>query len=150
MAGRNVDDWLYQVGREMSSMADELATGRPRVAGKRFWEPKVDLFEEESRLLIRAEIAGVSGDDIALHYVPERHAIVIRGVREESAPGEGGKRAAHQLEILYGEFSREIALPAVSIDARNIRAQYRNGMLLVMVPKLDRVTVIRTTIVREI
>ena len=139
-----------QVGRGMSSLAEELAAGRPRVASAQSWEPRIDLFEEESRLLVRVEIAGVRGEDIGLHFVPERHALVIRGVREEPAPNEGGRRAAHQLEIMYGEFSREIALPAVSIDARGIRAQYRHGMLFVMIPKLDRVIIARTTLVSEI
>lgn len=144
MPRRDVEEWFIQVGREMSSLAEELSQGRPRVAGTRSWEPRVDVYEEESRILIRVEIAGVRAEDIALHFVPERHALVIRGVRPEAAP-EGGKRAAHQLEIMYGEFAREIALPVVSIDARSIRAQVRNGMLLISIPKLDRVVITRTT-----
>ena len=149
MPRRDAEEWLVQVGRGMSSLAEELAVGRPRVAAGQCWEPRVDLFEEESRLLVRVEIAGVRGEDIGLHFVPERHALVIRGVREEPVPNEGGRRAAHQLEIMYGEFSREVALPAVSVDARGIRAQYRNGMLLVMVPKVDRVIVMRTRVQEE-
>lgn len=148
MPRRDVDEWFVQVGREMSSLAEELAGGRPRVAGAHGWEPRVDLFEEDHRLLVRVEIAGVRGEDIGLHYVPERHALVIRGIRPESIPAESGRKA-HQLEIMVGEFSREIALPPVSIDARAIRAQYTHGMLLVMVPKLDRVVIMRTTIVKE-
>jgi HSP20 family protein len=148
MPRRDVEEWFVQVGREMSSLAEELAQGRPRVAGNRSWEPRVDVYEEESRILIRVEIAGVRGEDIALHFVPERHALVIRGVRPEPA-SDSGHRAVHQLEIMYGEFAREIALPVVSIDARSIRAQVRNGMLLVMIPKLDRVVMKHTTISTE-
>ena len=48
-----------------------------------------------------------------------------------------------------GEFAREVALPAVSIDAGAIRASFRHGMLLVAVPKIDRVIVARTTYVKE-
>jgi HSP20 family protein len=150
MPRRDVEEWLVQVGRGMSSLAEELAAGRPRVAPGKCWEPRADVFEEETRLLVRVEIAGVRGEDIGLHYVPERHALVVRGVRPEPMLDEGVRRAAHQLEIMYGEFSREIALPAVSIDARGIRAQYRNGMLLIMVPKLERVFITHTTIVKEL
>ncbi len=150
MPRRDVEEWYVQVGREMASLAEELAAGRPRWAGKIGWEPRVDLFEEEARLLVRVEIAGVKIEDVALNYVPERHSIVIRGARPEDGPSDGGRRAAHLLEIPVGEFAREVALPAVSIDARAIRAQYRNGILYVSVPKTDRITVVRTTVVREI
>jgi HSP20 family protein len=150
MPRRDVEEWFVQVGREMASLAEEMSTGRPRVAGGRCWEPRVDLFEEDARLLLRVELAGVRGEDIALHFVPERHALVVRGVRPDTLPLEGGRRAAHQLEIMTGEFSREIALPDISIDAGAIRAQVRNGMLLVSIPKLDRFVVTRTTIVGEL
>ena len=149
MPRRDVEEWFVQVGREMASLAEELAPGRPRVAGGHGWEPRVDLFEEPSRLLVRVELAGVRAEDVALHYVPERHALVVRGVRPEGGLGDGGRRAAHLLEIPMGEFAREIGLPAVSVDARAIRAQFRNGMLLVAVPKLDRVTVARATAVED-
>ena len=148
MPRRDVEEWFEQVGREMALMSEEMAAGRPRV-GKPHWEPRVDLFEEEGRLLIRVEIAGVRSEEIALHYVPERHSIIVRGVRPETGLATGERRAAHLLEIPYGEFAREVALPKVSIDARGIRAQYRNGMLLVSVPKVDRVVVMRTTVVKE-
>lgn len=145
MPRRDVEEWFVHVTREMSLLAEEMVPTRPRVASAQSWEPRVDLFEEETRLLLRVEIAGVRADDIALHYVPERHALIIRGVRPELTSDEGVRRGAHLLEIMVGEFSREVALPEVSIDARAIRAQYRNGMLLVSVPKLDRVIVARTT-----
>ena len=149
MPRRDVEEWFVQVGREMASLAEELNAGRPRVAGGMGWEPRVDLFEEEHRLLIRAELAGIRAEDVSLHYVPERHAILIRGIRPEAGPSDGGRRAAHLLEIPMGEFAREVALPAVSIDARAIRASFRHGMLLVAIPKVDRVIVARTTYVRE-
>lgn len=149
MPRRDVEEWFVQVGREMASLAEELSAGRPRVAGKHSWEPRVDLLEEASRLVVRVELAGVRPEDVGLHYVPERHALIVRGVRPETELGPGERRAAHLLEIPVGEFAREIALPQISIDARAIRAQFRNGMLLVAVPKLDRVIVTRTTVVEE-
>ncbi len=149
MPRRDVEEWFVQVGREMASLAEELSTGRPRVAGGHGWEPRVDLFEEASRLLVRVELAGVRSEDVGLHFVPERHALVVRGVRPEMDLGDDERRAAHLLEIPVGEFAREITLPRVSIDARSIRAQFRNGMLLIAVPKLDRVIVTRTTVVED-
>ena len=141
MARREVDEWFWQAGEDLQRLSEEFTRSRPRVASARFWEPRVDVIEEEHRLLLKAEIAGVRGDEIHLLYLPERHALLIRGSRPEDDFSDGNRRGVHQLEIYYGEFQREVRLPDVSIDAKGIRAQYRNGFLLVMIPKLDRIIV---------
>jgi HSP20 family protein len=107
------------------------------------------MVEEDHRLLIKAEIAGMRGDDIHLLYIPERHTVLLRGSRPELDFSDGSRVGIHQLEILYGEFEREIRLPDVAIDAQGIRAQYRNGFLVVMVPKMERVVATRTIRVRK-
>jgi HSP20 family protein len=149
MPRREVEEWFW-LGAELNRLADEMSRSRPVVASSRAWEPRIDLIEEEHRFLIKAEIAGVRGEDIQLLFVPEHHAVLIRGRREEEDLTDGSRTAIHQLEILYGEFQREVRLPDVSVDASNIRATYRNGFLLVMVPKQDNATVIRTVSVRKI
>ncbi len=135
---REVDEWFWQLTGEMSPLAEELTTGRPRVATARFWEPRVDLIEEARRFLLKAEIAGVKAEDIQLLYIPERHSMLIRGVRSEGDHTDGDRQGVHQLEIYYGEFQREIKLPAGDIDSQGIRAQYRNGFLYVLIPKKER------------
>ncbi|AIE86804.1 heat shock protein Hsp20 [Fimbriimonas ginsengisoli Gsoil 348] len=134
----------------MSRFADEMNRTRPAIASGRTWEPRVDLIEEEHRFLIKAEIAGVRGEEIQLLYMPERHSILIKGNRPEEDPVDGCRTGIHQLEIFYGDFSREVRLPDISVDASNIRATYRNGFLLVMIPKQDRVVVARTVRFRKI
>jgi HSP20 family protein len=150
MPRREAEEWFWQIGNEMSRLAEELNRTRPTIASGRSWEPRVDLIEEEHRFLLKAEIAGVKGEEIQLLYMPERHAILIRGNRPEEDPVDGCRTGIHQLEILYGEFQREVRLPDVSIDASNIRATYRNGFLLVMIPKQDRLVVTRTVTFRKV
>jgi HSP20 family protein len=144
MARREIDEWFWQVGTDLERLTEELTNGRPKVATGKCWVPKVDVIEESHRLIIKAELAGVRGDDISLLYLPERHSIMLRGQRPEQDFSDGARTGIHQLEILYGEFEREIALPSVIIDSDGIKAQFRNGILLVMVPKRDRVVVKRT------
>jgi HSP20 family molecular chaperone IbpA len=108
------------------------------------------VFEEEHRIMVRAELAGVRGDDINLLYIPERHSLLLRGVRDEEEICDGTRTGILQLEILYGPFSREVRLPDTPVDANGIRAQYRNGFLIVMIPKMDRVVVSRTITIKEI
>ena len=150
MARRETEEWFWQLGNEMQGLTAEISRSRTSVASARSWEPRVDLVEEEHRLLMKVEIAGVRGEDIQLLYVPERNCMLIRGFRPEEDHTDGRRTSIHQLEILYGDFQREVRLPDVSIDAERIRATYRNGFLLVMIPKYDRHVVVRTVTFRNI
>jgi HSP20 family protein len=150
MPRRDVEEWFWQLGDELQKMNEELTKSRPKIASGRSWEPRVDVFEEQHRFLVRAELAGVKGDEINLTYIPERHSLLLRGVRDEEDICEGTRTGILQLEILFGPFSREIRLPNVPIDASGIRAQHRNGFLIVMVPKMERVVVSKTITIREL
>lgn len=108
----------------------------------------MDLIEEDRRFLLKAELAGVRAEDISLMYLPERHSIILRGVRPERDFTGDAHVGVHQLEIQYGEFQREIRLPDSRIESDSIRAQYRNGFLLILVPKADRV--VTTITVRKV
>jgi HSP20 family protein len=144
MASREVEDFFWQVGSNLQRLNEELQRSRPGLAQGKFWQPNVDLMEDERRFLLKAEISGVRGEDIQLLYLPERHSMLVRGMRREEDIPEDGGRGWHQLEIPYGQFAREVRLPDIPIDADNIRAQYRNGFLLVVIPKQERVVVGKT------
>ena len=143
MPRREIDEWFWQVGSDLERLSDELMNARPKVATAKCWVPKVDVIEESGRLIIKAELAGVRGDDISLLYIPERHSILLRGQRPEQDFSDDSRTGIHQLEILYGEFERDIPLPNVTIDSSGIKAQFRNGILLVMIPKREHVVVPR-------
>jgi len=139
MARREIDEWFWQVGSELQRLSDELYRSGRTVISRRFWEPKVDLLEDASNLIIKAELAGIRGEDIQLLYVPERHSILLRGVRREEDFPDSSRTGIYQLEIYYGDFEREIKLPEIPVDPDGIKAHYRNGFLLVLVPKAAEV-----------
>jgi HSP20 family protein len=133
-----MDAFFWHVGGELQRMSEEMMRLRPQFANRRAWEPRIDLLEDEEHFLVKGEIAGVRGEDIQLLFIPERHVLVIRGTRNEE---ELNCTGAYQLEIYYGEFEREIKLPDVDISPQHIRATYRNGILLVSIPKKVAVAV---------
>jgi HSP20 family protein len=142
MPRRGVDEWFWTYG-DLQRLQGEMLRSRPVVATAKCWEPRVDVIEDERNFIIKAEIAGVRGEDIQLLFLPERHSIMIRGVRsEEEGPSSG--RRLHQLEIPFGEFAREVSLPEVPIEHQNMRAQYKNGFLLVLIPKAETIVVTQT------
>lgn len=136
MAKRDVDDFLWQGGYNLTTLSVELQQRLPRITAKRTWEPHIDLVEEADRVVLKVELAGVSHEEVELIYVPERHCVVVRGNRVEDCGSEQPRAGAYQLEILYGEFQREISMPAnVDINPESVRALFRNGLLIALFPK---------------
>lgn len=92
------------------------------------WRPPTDMYETDESVIVRVEIAGMRENDFSL--VMQENILVIRGSRMD--PPE--RRAYHQMEIRFGEFSTEVELP-VPIQVEQATAEYRNGFLTVRLPK---------------
>jgi HSP20 family molecular chaperone IbpA len=137
MARREGEDFFWQGGADLSKLSEELGHMRPRIAAKKNWEPLVDLVEETDRLVLKAEIAGVTSEGIEVTYIAERHSILIIGERVEDEGSEQNRIGVYQLEILYGAFEREVPLPKIGLSLDEMRALYKNGLLIVLIPKSD-------------
>ncbi len=96
------------------------------------WFPPVDIHEEPERIVLRAEVPGVSREDIEVSV--ENGTITLRG--EKKHEHEVDSENAYRLERFYGSFARSFVLPA-AIDPDHIRATYRDGVLEVVVPKAE-------------
>lgn len=152
MARKDLDQWLWQVGAELQRISEELTPSSPKVARSRTWTPNVDVTEGEKFVLVKVELAGVRGDDITIAYQPERGSLIVRGVRSEECCTDEPPLAALQLEVQYGPFEREIALPPARMRLDGLQAVYRNGFLLILVPKeveFDGVIVERSVTIRQ-
>ena len=135
MARRDVDEWIWQLGAELQRLGDEMFRPSPSLANSSGWEPRVDVLEDPHAIVVRAEIAGVRGNDIHIVGNPMRNTLVLRGVRSEDGGPSCPKTGFYQLEISYGEFLREVRLPDRPLDMDAIEARYANGILLVRIPK---------------
>ncbi len=107
----------------VSGVANWHITGRPNV-----WHPPTDVYETDEKIIVRVEIAGMKDGDVAVNF--DHHILTINGTRMEVSE----KRAFHQMEIFFGEFSSAIEI-IVPIDAENIQAEYTDGFLHVFLPK---------------
>ena len=96
------------------------------------WVPPVDIVEEPERLVFRAEIPGVSKDDIDIKV--ENGTLILRGEKKPEREIEG--ETSHRVERFYGAFTRSFALPA-TIDADKIQARYKDGVLELVLPKAE-------------
>jgi HSP20 family protein len=98
------------------------------------WSPLVDLYETEDKVVLVAEVPGLSMKDLEVQVSDS--SLTLRGRRETSPPAKGsqGQVQHHRLERAHGSFSRTFQLMA-AIDRENVKADYRNGILHVVLPK---------------
>ena len=98
------------------------------------WNPPTDFYETEASFVVRVEVAGMSESEFTIDV--EDNFLVISGIRNE--PPE--RRAYHQMEIRFGEFSTAVELP-LGVDVSKAEADYEAGFLNVVLPKLKPTTV---------
>lgn len=111
----------------------------PRTAdfdGKRAleWAPSVDISETDAEFLIRADLPAVKKEDI--HITVDDGMLTISGERRQQT--EEKKEKSHRIETMYGKFSRSFSLPD-NVDAANIRAESKDGVITVHVAKVKAV-----------
>ncbi len=102
------------------------------------WKPNTDIYETSKGIVIKMEIAGVKQEDIEITYQDKK--LYIKGRRPDYSIPE--RVACKQVEINYGEFEKIVSFEEYKdkyIDDDNIKATYKNGMLIVFVPYFTEV-----------
>jgi len=94
------------------------------------WTPSTDLIEEDDRYILRCDLPGVAASDVEVRI--ESGTLFLRGERKIDAGVS--PEAFLRVERPQGPFAVKIAL-APSVDAREVRAAHRNGVLEVSLPK---------------
>ena len=131
-------DLLRQMETEMQRLADETLRGflSDVPAPNRFWQPRVDMHETPDSVIVKVEIAGVDPGDLNLSLSSDDRVLTISGERNEADRERVDRIRCYQLEIYFGPFEREIVLPGdARIDREKIAATYKDGFLLVTLPK---------------
>ena len=118
---------LLEEAERMHRQFFRLATSAPTQA---VWEPPVDVFEDESEIIVVVALPGVASERVEIMY--ESGMLVVRADRR--IPFTGVRRAVRRLEIPYGFFERRIQLPEVGLDA--ITRECVDGCLILRLRKL--------------
>jgi HSP20 family protein len=126
--------------RFFDTMFDDLRHW-PRLWGaERWWPgrmlaartPAVDVYEEQDHVIVKAELPGLSKDDVQLTV--DEDTLTIKG--EKKKEEEVKEKDYHRWERSYGAFLRTIPLP-VQVKSDAATAQFKNGVLTVRVPKSE-------------
>lgn len=124
---------------EMSGFALGFTSSLDRVLGAlllqengqppALWRPPTDVYETESAVVIRIEIAGMDPDQIQVEF--NEKILRVSGRRHDKV-----RRAiAHRLEVQYGDFVSEVFIPG-HYNLDTIQAEYTDGFLTITLPRV--------------
>ena len=123
---------LADIREEMNRLFDRsfLRRGDGGVQGE--FAPAIDVAEEKDSFLVRADLPGLSKDNVSVTL--QDNYLTIRG--EKKHEEETKEANYYHRERVHGTFSRTIQLPT-AVDARKIEANFKDGVLQVRLPKSE-------------
>ncbi|MBM3666750.1 MAG: Hsp20/alpha crystallin family protein [Actinobacteria bacterium] len=116
---------------DMNRLFDRFFDGRPANGGAtRRWIPAMDLVETDEDLVVRADLPGISEDDVEIEI--KDNVLTVSGERksEHEQKGEG----YHRVERAFGRFARSLSLPR-GVEADAVSAGFSDGVLEIRIPK---------------
>lgn len=123
----------YELFRQLGLGRLSLLQGVLAAADGAF-QPPVDVYESNDAITVTLEVAGLQDGSYQVLLDAAQHMLSISG-RRQAPTGETGKITYHRLEIPYGVFAVEIALPSTLEARQEPEASYRDGFLVIVLPK---------------
>ena len=96
------------------------------------WHPSVDIVEDKEEIRLKAEIPGLTAEEV--HIDVEKNVLTLRGEKKKEEKKDGENY--HCVESSYGCFSRTFELPDYA-KQDEIRAEFKNGVLNIRIPKAE-------------
>ena len=93
------------------------------------WSPRVDVRLREGKFLVRADLPGLTRDEIKVELTPE--TLTIQGERKQEK--EERREGCLYTECSYGSFYRALPIPE-GVDTSRAMAEFRNGVLEITMP----------------
>lgn len=99
-------------------------------AEARRWVPPMDLVEADDHFLLKADLPGLSEEDVSIEI--QDGTLTISG--ERSSEHEASERGWYRIERSFGSFNRSLSLPE-GVNAEAVTAEFDRGVLSVRIPK---------------
>ncbi len=117
-----------EMNRLFNTVFDTPAQGN--AGAMRRWMPAMDLVETDDHFVLRADLPGMSEDDVKIEL--EDTTLTVSG--ERKAEHESGGEGYYRVERAFGSFARTLTLPQ-GVDPEAVSASFDRGVLEVRVPK---------------
>ena len=125
---RELQTLQQEMNRLFGTVFDNPAGGNGSIS--RRWIPAMDLVEEDGGYVLRADLPGLSENDVSIEL--EDNVLTVSG--ERKSEHEDRKDGYYRIERASGSFSRSLTLPE-GIEPESIQARFDNGVLEVRIPK---------------
>lgn len=125
---------LMSIQEEINRIFDNFFSRFPQKVevGRGAWSPSVDISETEDEVVVTAELPGMSKEDIKISL--QDNVLYLKGEKKQEKESKG--KNFHRIERRYGSFQRAFSLP-VAVITDKIKANYRNGVLTIRLPKAE-------------
>jgi HSP20 family protein len=134
MRYRRNDPWkmLETLQEEINKLFD-FSFGKIPATKEEILSPSVDIWEDKDNIYVEADLPGFEQKDIKVSVKGD--SLSISAKKEETK--EEKKKNYYRCERFQGSFYRELDLPS-SVDTSKIKAQYKNGVLKITLPKVEK------------
>jgi HSP20 family protein len=96
------------------------------------WSPLADISEDKENYVLKLDLPGVNKEDVKISF--SEGQLNISGERKQEK--ETKELKLHRVERVYGRYYRSFTLPG-AIKEDKIEAEFKNGQLVITVPKAD-------------
>jgi HSP20 family protein len=129
---RTLAPWGGNLRREMERFFYRFVEpgGEPFETMAGDWVPMLDVAETNEAMVVKAEMPGVDPKDIEVTLMGD--LLTLKGDREKAT--EEKEERYHRMERTYGAFLRSVRLP-MAVDGSTVTATFKNGLLVVTLPK---------------
>ncbi len=127
---------VFSIQREVNDLihgflsADESG-GVPAKRDSMLWGPVVDVSETDADFIVRAELPGITQEDVKVSV--DSNTLTIKG--EKKLVREETENTYHRMERAYGTFERTFSL-SNRVDSTNTKATFKDGVLEIRLPKV--------------
>jgi HSP20 family protein len=125
---------LFRLQRSMNRVFDGFFGDRDydNRATQCDWMPAVDITETENEITIKADVPGMTREDVKV--IVHENVLTLKGERKSETKEE--KTNYYRVERTCGSFYRSFSLPSM-VNSGKIKANYVNGVLEISLPKVE-------------
>jgi HSP20 family protein len=134
-------NFMRRFGEEMDHLYEDFGLGRGWLTPildkaqlpQGVWSPQVEIFERDKEIVLRADLPGLTKDDVSVEIAND--GITIEGERKNEHEEE--REGYYRSERSYGKFYRRIPMPE-GINAQDAEASFSDGVLEITMPAPER------------
>jgi HSP20 family protein len=127
-----MERWFEDFFRRPFSLMGPPWFPRLRIPEIEEMTPSVDVFEEGDEVIVKAELPGISKEDIDVKVTDD--IVTISGEKKKEEKVE--KKDYYRMERSYGSFTRSLRLPA-EVNTEKALAKFKGGVLEIRIPKTE-------------